>query len=164
MTSVPPPLPTVSLRQLAPDTEVSGVLALVADAFAHMDGRIDPPSSVHDLTADMLARSARDGEVWAICEGDLPVACVVLTLKDGALYLGKLAVRQDRRGRGLARRLVDQACRSARQRGLHWVELQTRVELTENQAAFAALGFIETARTAHPGYLRPTSITYRKRV
>ena len=44
------------------------------------------------------------------------------------------------------------------------LELQTRVELTENHATFRALGFVEVARTAHPGYDRPTSITFRRPV
>jgi hypothetical protein len=42
------------------------------------------------------------------------------------------------------------------------LELQTRVELEENHAAFRAMGFAEAGRTAHPGYDRPTSITFRK--
>ena len=50
----------------------------------------------------------------------------------------------------------------ARSRGKAAVELQTRIELTGNHAAFARLGFHETERTAHEGYIRPTSITMRK--
>ena len=44
------------------------------------------------------------------------------------------------------------------------LELQTRIELTGNHAAFRRMGFVETARTAHPGFDRPTSITFRKRL
>ena len=44
------------------------------------------------------------------------------------------------------------------------IELQTRVELTANHRAFRALGFVETGRTAHQGYDRPTSVTMRKRL
>jgi hypothetical protein len=50
----------------------------------------------------------------------------------------------------------------AREGGKDAIELQTRIELTANHAAFARLGFRETERTAHPGYDRPTSITMRK--
>ena len=48
--------------------------------------------------------------------------------------------------------------------GLAMLGLQTRVELVENQTAFRAMGFQEVGRTAHPGYDRPTSITYRRAV
>ena len=47
----------------------------------------------------------------------------------------------------------------ARALGLPVLELQTRVELTENHAAFRALGFAQTGATAHPGFDRPTSLT-----
>ena len=41
-------------------------------------------------------------------------------------------------------------------------ELDTRIELTENHATFAALGFTKIAERAHDGYERPTFITMRK--
>ncbi|MDZ4088109.1 MAG: GNAT family N-acetyltransferase [Tabrizicola sp.] len=135
------------------------ILALLDEAFAYMDGRIDPPSSLRDLTPEALTRQARTGEVWVV---GAPVACVFLTPRPGVLYLGKLAVAASHRGQGLARRLVNQAEVRARALRLAALELQTRVELAENQRAFEAMGFVETGRTAHPGFDRPTSITYRR--
>lgn len=145
-------------RLAADDPALPAVLDLIRGAFAYMDGVVDPPSSVHRLTLNDLRR----GEVWAL--GEPPAAALMLTVKGEALYLGKLAVAEGQRGRGLARRMVDTALARARALGLTSVELQTRVELTANQAAFAALGFAEVARTAHPGYDRPTSITWRRSV
>jgi ribosomal protein S18 acetylase RimI-like enzyme len=89
---------------------------------------------------------------------------MLLTPQADTLYLGKLAVAEGARGRGLARVMVDHACARARALGLAHVTLQTRVELVENHATFARLGFVEIARAAHPGYDRPTSITYRRPV
>jgi ribosomal protein S18 acetylase RimI-like enzyme len=149
-------------RRAGPDSDWTGTLALLRAAFAFMEGRIDPPSSLHRLTAEDISAMARDGEVWLI--GDAPDACVFLTLKPGALYLGKLAVTDTARGQGYARRLIALAETRARAHALPVLELQTRVELTENQATFRALGFVETGRTAHPGYGRPTSITFRRDV
>jgi ribosomal protein S18 acetylase RimI-like enzyme len=140
----------------------SAILSLIRTEFAYMEPRIDPPSSMHALTADTIADQARTGEVWAI--GTPPVACVFLTPKPQAVYIGKLAVDRLHRGQGLARALIDLAETRARALHLPALELQTRVELTENHAAFRALGFHETARTAHPGYDRPTSITFRRPV
>lgn len=137
----------------------SALLALIQAEFAFMDGRIDPPSSMHRLTAESLAAAP---EVWAI--GTPPVACIVLTPRPEALYLGKLAVARSARGQGLARALIDQAEVRARALGLPALELQTRVELTENHSVFRALGFAETGRTAHPGFTRPTSVTFRRPV
>jgi GNAT superfamily N-acetyltransferase len=135
------------------------ILSLLQAAFAGMEGRIDPPSSLQGLTVAGLFAA---GEVWAM--GVPPVACVILTPRAEALYLGKLAVDIGHRGQGLARRLVTLAEARARGLGLGMLELQTRVELVENQQVFERMGFQEAARTAHAGYARPTSITYRKRV
>lgn len=148
--------------QLATDPALwPPILALLHEAFAFMEGRIDPPSSLRDLTPLALTRQAEVGEIWVI---GAPVACVFLTPKPGVLYVGKLAVAASHRGQGLARLLIDHAEARARLRGFPALELQTRVELVENQAAFRAMGFQEVGRTAHAGFDRPTSITYRRAV
>lgn len=96
--------------------------------------------------------------------GTPPIACVILTERGNTLYLSKLAVDPPARGTGLARTLVNVAGMRARAQGLSALEVQTRVELTETRAMFGALGFEVTARTAHPGFDRPTSLTLRKPV
>ena len=139
-----------SPRRLSPgDPALPQVLALIRESFGYMDGRISPPSSMHRLTAAAIARA---GEVWVL--GAPPRACVFLTPKPGRLYLGKLAVNSQYRGKGLARQLVEHAAARARDLGLPVLELQTRIELTGNHAAFARMGFVKTGETAHPG-LRP---------
>ncbi len=144
--------------------DASAIVALIAASFAHMAARIDPPSSAVGLEATAVAAQARCGEVWAIGRVEAPSGCVFLTPRPDALYLGKLAVAEGARRMGLARRLVTLAATRARALGLPALELQTRVELVENHGAFRAMGFTETARTAHPGFARPTSITFRQRL
>nr|WP_224826740.1 GNAT family N-acetyltransferase [Cognatishimia sp. MH4019] len=146
----------------ADDPRLPAILALIRIGFAGMEGRIDPPSSMHDLTVAKIAKQARTGEVW-VC-GSEPVACVFLTPKPNRLYLSKLTVATAYRGTGFARRLVDLAETRALALGLGTLELQSRVELTENHAAFAKLGFAVTAETRHPGYAQTTSLTMRKDV
>lgn len=138
----------------------ASLLALIQREFAYMDGVIDPPSSMHRLTLADIAAQAETAEIWAI--GQPALACMFLTPKGDQLYLGKLAVARDQRGKGLARTLIDTALKRARALGLHGVELQTRVELTANHAAFRALGFTETGRSAHPGFDHPTTLTFRR--
>ena len=140
------------------------LLALIQSEFAYMEGRIDPPSSMHLLTADSIAAQAKSGEVWVFEDQNIPVACVFLTPQQGALYVGKLAVAQAWRGQGLARLLLQTAETRAHALGLPVLELQTRVELLENHAAFARMGFVKTGETAHPGYAQATSITMQKQV
>jgi predicted N-acetyltransferase YhbS len=97
-------------------------------------------------------------EIWVIEDQERPVACMILTPSPDTLYLGKMAVDNDRRRMGLARALIDQALHRAALLGRNSVTLQTRVGLVESHAAFAALGFRESAQSAHPGYDRPTSL------
>jgi ribosomal protein S18 acetylase RimI-like enzyme len=138
----------------------AGLLALIQRAFKGMEGRIDPPSSLHRLTTEGIAEQARTGEVWVI--GDPVAACVFLTVKPGRLYLGKLAVEPAQQGRGYGKALVRLAETRCAALGLPLLELETRVELVENHAVFRKLGFVETGRKAHAGFDRPTSITFAK--
>ena len=144
--------------RLAERGELGAVLALIQQSFAYMEARIDPPSSMHRLTVEALADPAH--EVWGL--GTPVWACVVLTPQENDLYLGKLAVAADRRSSGFGRALVTHAEDRAVALGLPAVELQVRVELTENQRAFEKMGFAKVGETAHPGYDRATSITMRK--
>lgn len=146
-------------RRLGPDDPALGaVLTLIRDSFAFMNGRIDPPSSMHSLTLTDLQDPTK--EVWTI--GDPPIACMILTPQPDTLYLGKLAVAAVARHRGLATALIAQALTRAATLQRPSVTLQTRIELTENHTTFARLGFTEIARTAHPGFDRPTTLTFRR--
>ncbi|GKY86907.1 GNAT family N-acetyltransferase [Sinisalibacter aestuarii] len=149
-------------RQFTPGEDPAPLLALIRESFAYMDGRIDPPSSMHRLTGADIARQAATGEIWVIGPAPAPVACTFLTPKPPALYIGKLAVAQAARGKGLARLLIGTAEARARALALTALTLQARLELTENHATFRALGFVQTAETAHPGYGRTTSLTFTK--
>lgn len=157
-TTEPPPDP----RRASVTEDWSAVLHLIRSAFAAMDGRIDPPTSMHRLTEADIAGQNSDGEVWLT--GSPPFACVFLSPFPHALHIGKLAVAAGHRRQGHAARLIALAETRARVLGLPALELQTRVELTDNHAAFAALGFVQTGTIAHPGFHRPTSVTMQKRL
>lgn len=138
------------------------VLALIMRAFAAMDGVIDPPSSAHRLTPQNLRDKARQETVLAGLKDGRIIGCVFVLERTDDFYAGKLAVDPDFQGQGIGRRLMQAVENLARGRDKSAIELQTRIELTGNHAAFARLGFRETGRTAHEGYSRATSITMRK--
>jgi GNAT superfamily N-acetyltransferase len=142
----------------------TGLHALLASCFGPMEGRIDPPSSFVAMTPDTLRAKAADEVLILAHDGPTLVGCAFCAPKGEALYLGKLAVAPGYRGRGLLRRMLDSADAVARARGLTALTLQTRVELTENHATFAALGFRRTGTEAHEGYDRPTSLLFRREV
>ena len=142
------------------DPALLQVLKLIQESFIFMIGRIDPPSSVRSLTLQDLTEKAQTD--WILGVGDPVEACVVASPRHNALYLGKMAVHPSMRGQGMARALV-QACEGiAVDLGLGWLELQVRVELVENQNAFAKMGFLKTTENFCSGYDHVTEITMQK--
>ncbi|NDW54727.1 GNAT family N-acetyltransferase [Aliiroseovarius sp. PrR006] len=129
-----------------------------------MEGRIDPPSSLHRLSAADITQQAESGEIWLIGHE----ACLFLTprpdMDPPALYLGKLAVHPDAQGKGHARALIDLAEQRARDMDLPRLALKTRIELVENHKIFTRLGFKKTGESCHPGYDRVTSYEFSKEV
>ncbi len=150
-------------RVLGNDSAVYDVLALLRSSFRYMDGRIDPPSSVHRLTVEgMQAHCHAGGEIWVI--GRPLIGCMFLMPKSGRLYMGKLAVHERMRGQGLCSAMVDHAARRAAALELPELELETRVELTENHRVFSRLGFTIVSTGTHEGYDKPTDFLMRKPV
>ncbi|MDC9836589.1 GNAT family N-acetyltransferase [Rhizobium binxianense] len=138
------------------------LLALILAAFASMNGRIDPPSSALKLTAVSLAEKARAEIGHVAIDGEKLIGCLFLRPEADCLYVGKLAVLPEVQGKGLGKRLLTIAEETAAALGLRALRLETRIELTDNHAVFAAWGFSRTAEKAHPGFTRSTFVEMRK--
>jgi GNAT superfamily N-acetyltransferase len=155
----------IAVGQLPEDFDRwQNLLDLILRSFAAMDGVIDPPSSAHRLTPATLAEKAAGEFCLVAWNGDHLAGCIFAAERGDALYVGKLTVDPGEQGRGLGRRLMDGVQDIALRLRKHALELETRVELTGNHAFFRHMGFVEAGRTAHAGYDRPTSITFRKRL
>ena len=135
---------------------------LIRTVFAGIADRLDPkPSALNESEAAIRALLARGGGVCAEHDGAL-VACALWEEKSGGLYLGRVSVAPQARGKGLARAMIAAAEAEATRRGLPRLWLSTRLTLTENRRLFAACGFTETAQHAHPGYPHPTYVDMEK--
>ena len=134
---------------------------LLHRSFAYMDGRIDPPSSLHRLTVAGLQEKARDETLILAHHDGRVVGCMFCRNEMPWLYVGKVAVEADLQGQGIGARLFDRAFEMAKRDGFEGLELETRVELIENHATFGKLGFVKVGEDAHAGYDRPTSIRMR---
>ena len=143
-------------------SEWAALADLLQEAFKYMDGRIDPPSSLGTMVvADFTKKAQNETLIVAQVDNQL-IGCAFAAIRDDSVYLSKVAVLLAYRRQGVTRSLFEAADELARQMGKKFLELQTRIELTENHQAFGALGFIKVAETAHPGYNRTTSITMRR--
>ena len=139
---------------------IPDILDLVQRTFAYMEPRINPPSSMYRMTVASIKEHCAAGEIWAI--GNPPHACVFLKEKADCLYLGKLAVSERMRGKGVARQLIQLAENRAREKRLSTLELETRIELRENHETFRRLGFVKVGEGRHEGFSEPTYIVMRK--
>jgi predicted N-acetyltransferase YhbS len=144
--------------------DAAALAALITGAFAEYRGRLKPESGALSESAETIAAELARPDHTALLalDGSQPVGCVLCKPENGDLYFGRLAVPPAQRGRGIARALIEAVEAHGRQRGYPGVLLGVRVALPENQKLFASLGYVETERTAHPGFDVPTSITMRK--
>jgi GNAT superfamily N-acetyltransferase len=138
---------------------------LIMAAFSAYPITLNPPSSALKETPDAI-RARFPDQGGGIAEiGNVPVGCVLFEPEpNGTLYLGRLAVHPAWRGRGIARALIAFVEDEARRRGLDRLRLSVRIVLTDNHRLFAACGFVEVGREAHPGFSEPTSINMEKRL
>lgn len=140
------------------------LLDLILASFAYMNGRIDPPSSALALTSETLKAKALSEIAYVALDGEQLVGCIFCRPEAESLYVGKLAVVPAAQGKGIGKQLLGLAETTARELGLKALRLETRIELTDNHATFAAWGFRKTAENRHAGFDRTTSIEMRKAI
>lgn len=154
---------TIELSRLDDDFQrYDELLDMILKAFAYMDDVIDPPSSAHRLTPNLLREKARAEIGIAAFEDARLVACAFFKPEPASLYIGKLAVLPEAQDKGIGRRLLTEAETIAATLGLAELRLETRIELVGNHRRFAAWGFRKTAENSHAGYQWITSIEMRK--
>ncbi|GAB2872883.1 GNAT family N-acetyltransferase [Actinoallomurus bryophytorum] len=101
------------------------------------------------LTAD-YGELISQGHVYVLENGEID-ALIVLEVTDGMLLVENVAVRPDRQGRGLGRRLMAFAEFRARSLGLTALRLYTNAKMTSNIGLYESLGYRETGREAKNG-------------
>jgi ribosomal protein S18 acetylase RimI-like enzyme len=138
------------------------VLELLRAAFAYQECRINPPSSVNLLDAKSLAEKSSQEHLFLATSASELAGCVFARDRPPLLHVSKLAVWPQMQGRGIGRRLMSAIEDFARESGRTVLELETRIELTENHRTFEALGYRKVAEHAHDGFDRPTYIRMQR--
>lgn len=137
---------------------------LLRAAYAPMEGRIDPASSLMTMSHDDVIAKARADDLFVVRDAGHLVACGFGSPKDATYEIGKLAVAATHRKQGFARAIVEAASQRAETLGLSVLQLYARVELVENHTAYLAMGFTQHDLFTHPGFAHPTAILFRRPV
>ena len=136
------------LRRATAD-DLPAIRAVIDAAYARYLTRMDKPP------APMLrdyGPSVQAGTTWVT--GSPIIAVLTLYPRDDHLYVENIAVDPSAQGRGLGRALMEFAEREAARRKLSRMALVTHEVMTENQAIYARLGYVEIERRSEDGYRR----------
>jgi GNAT superfamily N-acetyltransferase len=82
--------------------------------------------------------------------------------RENYLYLGRLSVPPEYRGRGIASTLIDYVEAEARRLHLESVQLGTRLVLRQIREKYERRGYRVIRYETHAGYAEPTYVTMEK--
>jgi ribosomal protein S18 acetylase RimI-like enzyme len=139
-------------------SDASKVSALVDAAYGHYVERLGMLPG--PMTED-YARVIRDARVTVAERDGTMVGVIVLDVTDEGFVIENVAVAPTERGRGLGRILLELAEDEARHAGFTSVYLYTHEKMTENQALYSRIGYVEYDRRAQGDFSR---VYMRKRL
>src|SRR3954471_24223999 len=99
------------------------VAALIRAAFVTIGDQVDPPPSALRVTAESVREHLQTG--GGAVHGR--AGCILWSVRDGGLYVGRLAVRAEHRGQGIATALLAYAEEVARGMRLPRMHLEVRL-------------------------------------
>jgi ribosomal protein S18 acetylase RimI-like enzyme len=131
--------------------DVPAITEIVDQAYRHYIARMGKPPG--PMLEDYAARVS-EGAVWALEEGTVLAAIIVLLPAPNYLLLDNIAVSPARQGLGLGGRLLAFAEDEALRRGYREIRLYTHQTMVENQRLYTSIGYEETGRGTEAGYDR----------
>lgn len=148
------------IRPLQPEA-ADRAADLIRTAFAAIETVLDPPPSALGMTGETVCAHLETGGGGALHGG---VGCILWSVRDGGLYVSRLAVLPSVRGLGIASALLAHAETIARRMRLPRIHLEVRLALESNRLLFRRAGFVEGAQHSHPGFSTPTYVAAEKRL
>jgi N-acetylglutamate synthase-like GNAT family acetyltransferase len=137
-----------SLRSASSD-DVARVTELVDAAYGHYVDRIGMiPGPMTDDYEEVI----RNKRVTIAERDGGAVGVLVLNVTDEGFAVENVAVHPAERGRGLGRALLELAEVEARRAGFESIYLYTHEKMTENQALYARIGYVEFDRRPQDGF------------
>ena len=148
--TAPDQSPPYSLRP-ADARDSPRVAACVNAAYRHYVERIGRPPS--PMTAD-YGKVIEECRATVVEDRDRIIGVLVLAVTEEGFLLENVAVDPSHRGKGLGRILLEFAEAEARREGFESIYLYTHEKMTENQALYAKIGYVEFERRTEKGLPR----------
>lgn len=131
------------LIRSANETDASKVAELINTAYGHYVERLGmlPRPMTEDYSQVIRTRRVTVAEI----RGDI-VGVIVTAINDEGFLIDNVAVHPSQRGKGLGKALLEFAEAGARRAGFDSIYLYTHEMMTENQAIYARIGYVEYDR------------------
>ena len=123
--------------------DADGLTECVEAAYSIYADRITDLPAVSDGVSDAI----RDHRVWVVEKEHQIVGGMILVPHDEFLMLENIAVRPEAAGSGIGRELIARAEQDCVDLDLREIRLSTHVDMPENVAIYARLGWKETGRS-----------------
>ena len=138
------------LRQAGPE-DIAAVTACVHAAYERYIERIGrPPGPMMEDYAQPIG----EGRVTIAEEEGNVVGVLVVSATEQTFLLENVAVHPACQRRGIGRELIAYAEAQAHRDGFAFIHLYTHEKMTENQAMYAKLGYVEFDRRTEHGFAR----------
>ena len=149
--------PSYTLRPAGPG-DAAAVTACVQAAYRHyVDRNGKVPAPMRDDYGQVIAEC----DVTVAVSGSEITGVLVVREAEEGFLLDNIAVSPSQQGAGLGRRLLEFAEEKARAAGYDSIYLYTQEIMTENQALYTRIGYVEYARRHEVGLDR---VYMRKRL
>ena len=110
------------------------------------------------MLLDFLAE-IQSSHVWVAEQGENVIGAIVQYETEHGFYIDTVAAIPSMQGKGVGRALLTFAEDEARRRGFGTIYLCTNSKMTENQAFYPRIGYVEYERKQEAGFDR---VYYRK--
>lgn len=148
--------------QAATGDQADQILSVLVAAFEQYRQQLDPPSGVFRETPEDIRRKLAQGGGIVAYDGDVLVGVVLYQPHADYMYLGRLGVLPEYRGRQIATRLCKRVEQVAHDHNLSRIQLGVRIVLTGNQRFFRSLGYTITEYHCHENYTEFTYVSMEK--
>jgi len=135
----------------ATENDAAAVTECIRNAFRHYVERIgrEPGPMLMDY-----AREINEHQVFVIEQDEQIVGALVLCVKEEGFLLDVIAVEPQFQGKGIGRLMLEFAESEARRQGYKSIYLYTHAKMTENQALYTKIGYVEYDRRFEHGLAR----------